>query len=59
MGYSPWGHKESDTTERLRYRSPSTSVPVYLEGSGGGEARNGEVGKREPCSIGNDLTKRT
>ena len=21
-GYSPWGHKESDTTEGLSYRSP-------------------------------------
>lgn len=32
--------------------SPSTSFHVYLGGSGGGEARNGEVGKRQPCSIG-------
>ena len=21
MGYSPWGHKESDTTERLHFSS--------------------------------------
>ena len=46
MGYSPRGHKESDTTEQLHYRSPSPSVHVYLEGSGGGEARDGETGER-------------
>ena len=46
VGYSPRGHKESDTTERLHYRSPSPSVHVYLEGSGGGEARDGETGER-------------
>ena len=22
MGYSPWGHKESDTTEQLNYSKP-------------------------------------
>ena len=27
MGYSPWGHKESDTTERL---STSTQYKGYL-----------------------------
>ena len=26
VGYSPWGHKESDTTERLHFRSPFLSV---------------------------------
>ena len=26
MGYSPWGHKESDTTERLH----SLSFPMYI-----------------------------
>ena len=26
MGYSPWGLKESDTTERLMHYSPGTSL---------------------------------
>ena len=29
MGYSPWGHKESDTTERL---SPAQHSNVYIGG---------------------------
>ena len=27
MGYSPWGHKESDTTEQL---TPSLSLPPLI-----------------------------
>ena len=26
MGYSPWGHKESDTTEQLHFTRPITEV---------------------------------
>ena len=26
MGYSPWGHKESDTTEQLTLRNHSRNV---------------------------------
>ena len=27
MGYSPWGHKKSDTTERLEYKTGRGSNP--------------------------------
>ena len=27
MGYSPWGHKESDTTERLHFHFLGSSQP--------------------------------
>ena len=27
MGYSPWGHKESDTTERLHLRHIVGTMP--------------------------------
>ena len=29
MGYSPWGHKESDTTERLTLTSLVFYVDLY------------------------------
>ena len=29
-GYSPWGHKESDTTERLHLTSPSPLQGIFL-----------------------------
>ena len=29
VGYSPWGHKESDTTEQLHFRGPNTSIRIY------------------------------
>ena len=29
VGYSPWGHKESDTTERLHFTVPLTAVGQY------------------------------
>ena len=29
-GYSPWGHKELDTTEHLTYTIPSNSNPLYV-----------------------------
>ena len=28
-GYSPWGRKESDTTERLRFTTLACQQPVY------------------------------
>ena len=31
MGYSPWGHKESDTTERLHFHSSSQMKKSSLE----------------------------
>ena len=34
MGYSPWGHKESDMTERL-----SKAQPVFLGFPGGSKAK--------------------
>ena len=30
IGYSPWGHKESDMTERLRFTSLPASVYLFL-----------------------------
>ena len=30
VGYSPWGHKESDTTERLHFTSLHTPFEVFL-----------------------------
>ena len=33
MGYSPWGYKESDTTEQLKLlplQAPSHSFPQFL-----------------------------
>ena len=40
MGYSPWGHKESDTTERLLFHFPpnhwQTTTCLLGEGSGQG-----------------------
>ena len=29
VGYSPWGRKESDTTERLHFYSMNTPLVVY------------------------------
>ena len=29
MGYSPWSHKESDTTERLTLTKPSLQIRVW------------------------------
>ena len=31
MGYSPWGHKESDTTERLSVCIPCTRTKLSPE----------------------------
>ena len=28
VGYSPWGHKESDTTERLHFHFQGTRAPI-------------------------------
>ena len=33
--YSPWGHKESDTTERLSLPSPSVCSYIYAVMKGG------------------------
>ena len=30
VGYSPWGHKESDTTERLHTKMPIFTAIVYI-----------------------------
>ena len=30
-GYSPWGHKESDTTEKLTAYCPSTILYLYTQ----------------------------
>ena len=30
VGYSPWGHKESDMTERLRFTFGSMQYGLYL-----------------------------
>ena len=32
MGYSPWGHKESDTTERLKKKKNLSRYKVYYYG---------------------------
>ena len=29
MGYSPWGRKELDTTERLHFTSLHVAAPIY------------------------------
>ena len=31
MGYRPWGHKESDTTEQLTHTGTQSLVPVKLD----------------------------
>ena len=31
MGHSPWGRKESDTTERLHFTLNKAEVEVFLE----------------------------
>ena len=31
MGYRPWGHKESDTTEQLTHTRTQSLVPVKLD----------------------------
>ena len=36
-GYSPWGHKQSDTTERLTHTH--TLTPVFLPGESQGQGR--------------------
>ena len=36
-GYSPWGHKESDTTERLSTHAPGSLVAATLSASLVGE----------------------
>ena len=41
MGCSPWGHKESDTTERLHF-----PFPVCLGFPGG------SAGKESACNVG-------
>ena len=33
VGYSPWGHKESDTTERFSLSSLGTSQPIFAQGT--------------------------
>ena len=33
VGYSPWCHKESDTTERLSLSSLGTSQPIFSQGT--------------------------
>ena len=30
VGYSPWGHRQSDATERLTHVTPTHGIPVYL-----------------------------
>ena len=38
MGYSPWGHKESDTTERLHFLTHNIKVTtVTILNCGPGE----------------------
>ena len=31
MGYRPWGHKESNTTEQLTHTGTQSLVPVKLD----------------------------
>ena len=43
MGYSPWGLKESDTTERLHFHGPDTALGFP----------DSSVGKESACNAGN------
>ena len=40
MGYSPWGHKESDMTERFHFTFPGGSVEKNPPANAG-DARDG------------------
>ena len=31
VGYSPWGRKESDTTERLHFTLPLLNIPILMK----------------------------
>ena len=43
-GYSPWGGKESDTTERLNNKQSLSKDSGYKLGDGSEAAYSGEVG---------------
>ena len=47
MGYSPWGHKESDTTELLHFHFLSKGGPKYILGF-----PDSSVGKESACNAG-------
>ena len=51
-GYSPWGHKESDTTERLSTHAPGSLVAATLSASLVGEKLQlrGDGGDTEGCA---------
>ena len=47
MGCSPWGHKESDTTELLHFHFLSKGGPKYILGF-----PDSSVGKESACNAG-------
>ena len=42
MGYSPWGHKESDMTEQLHFKSFRSSLGFP----------HGSISKESACNVG-------
>ena len=48
MGYSPWGCKESDTTERLHFRTLDSKL-LYSKGT---SFPGGSEGKASACNVG-------
>ena len=48
MGYSPWGHKESDTTERL---CAHTHTHAFLASQGAQDLYQGEGSMLPECSL--------
>ena len=52
-GYSPWGHRESDRTERLLLRICITCLPcvIFLYFPGGSDGKESACSSGDPVSI--------
>ena len=61
MGYSPWGHRESDTTERLSTHMQATEVRHQSRGTGVGttsaSSKSGDGCWHSISSLDTDFTQ--
>ena len=50
-GYSPWGHKKSDTTEQLHFTSMECKHRKQTYGPGGGCREEGQCGTNGDSNV--------
>ena len=52
VGYSPWGHKESDTTERLHFQEQDPDADAWSGGRSGTDVSFSVQAQKEAESLG-------